>query len=159
MADKISGGRAWIGLLGWVGLSLATGLVASVARPGEWYRSLEKPPWNPPDAVFAPVWSALYVAMGVAAWLVWREARPESRRALVLFGLQLLFNALWMWLFFRWQLPGVALVEIVVLWALIAATIAAFYPVSRVAAVLLVPYLLWVSFATLLNLELWRLNP
>jgi len=139
-----------------------------------WYRTLERPSWSPPDWLFGPVWTLLYAMMAVAAFLVWRRAfgggggagaggeipdvRPAARVALVVFGVQLVLNALWSWLFFAMRSPLAGLVEIVVLWMAIAATIALFWPLSRVAAGLMVPYLAWVSFATALNGALWWLN-
>ncbi|MEO8938544.1 MAG: TspO/MBR family protein, partial [Burkholderiaceae bacterium] len=135
------------------------GAIASV-RAATFYGQLSQPFWAPPAWLFGPVWSVLYVLMGIAAWLVWRtgESRGTSN-ALKLFVAQLFVNALWTWLFFVWHLGVVALVEIAVLWLLIAATIVAFWRVRRVAAVLLVPYLTWVSLATALTFSLWRLNP
>jgi benzodiazapine receptor len=106
------------------------------------------------------VWTLLYALMGIAAWLVWRVGGFEANRgALTLFLLQLLVNALWSWLFFGWHLGGLALADVLLLWGLILATLLAFWRVSRVAAGLLLPYLLWVSFATALNFSVWRLNP
>lgn len=127
--------------------------------PGEWYASLRKPAWNPPGWIFGPVWTALYTMMAVAAWMVWRHGGfTAQRRPLALFLLQLALNAAWTPLFFGWHRPGLAFAEIVLLWLAIAATLVAFRPVSRAAAWLLAPYLAWVSFATVLNLTLWRLN-
>jgi benzodiazapine receptor len=121
-----------------------------------WYPQLRKPSWNPPDRVFAPVWTALYVLMAVALWLVWQKQGPRSAR--VLFGIQLLLNFLWSAIFFGLRRPGTAAVEIVLLWASIAATLTVFAFTSPLAALLLVPYLAWVSFAAVLNVEIWRLN-
>ena len=127
--------------------------------PGEWYASLTKPTWNPPSFVFAPVWTALYVLMGIAAWLVWREAGfSGARAALSLFLIQLVLNGLWSYLFFGMQKPMFAFFEIIVLWCMILATLAAFWRVRPMAGVLLVPYLCWVGFASVLNYQLWRLN-
>ena len=127
--------------------------------PGEWYASLAKPSWNPPSAVFAPVWSILYLSMGVAAWLVWRQAGFEGAKlALGLFAGQLVLNALWSWLFFGRQLPGIALIDILALWCSIVAFLLATRRSNSPAFWLFVPYLLWVSFATALNLQIWRLN-
>lgn len=151
---------AWIGLLGWLALALATGGVGAIASvdAASFYAQLAKPPWAPPAGVFGPVWSVLYVLMGVAAWLVWRS--PGLRRAaLTLFVLQLAANALWSWLFFGWHRGALAAVEVVVLLLLIAAMVAAFWRASRPAALLVVPYLLWVTFATALTWSIWRSNP
>jgi benzodiazapine receptor len=151
---------AWIGLLGWLALALATGGVGAIASvdAASFYAQLAKPPWAPPAGVFGPVWSVLYVLMGVAAWLVWRSPGPR-RAALTLFVLQLAANALWSWLFFGWHRGALAAVEVVVLLLLIAAMVAAFWRASRPAALLVVPYLLWVAFATALTWSIWRSNP
>jgi tryptophan-rich sensory protein len=148
-----------IGLVLWIALSLSAGLIGSRFMPGEWYAGLAKPSWNPPNVVFGPVWTVLYLAMGVAAWLVWKRAGFQGAPwALGLFGVQLALNALWSFLFFGLQAPFVAFVEIVVLWLAILATTVAFWRVSTAAGVLLLPYLAWVAFAAALNLTLWRLN-
>jgi tryptophan-rich sensory protein len=124
-----------------------------------WYAELQKPTWNPPDWVFGPVWTCLYLAMAVAAWLVWRErGLVGGRLPLMLFALQLTLNAAWSALFFGWRSPGLAFAEVVLLWLAILATILAFGRTSRWAAALLVPYLAWVSFAAALNWTLWRMN-
>jgi translocator protein len=151
------------GLVGWVLICLAAGAVGGFATsnaPG-FYAQLVRPDWAPPASVFGPVWTVLYLAMGVAAWLVWRRhgVAGRTRAALGLFIVQLGVNALWTWLFFAWHQGAGALVCIVVLWLLIVTTIAAFWPLNRVAAALLVPYLLWVSFASALTWTLWRANP
>ena len=149
-----------IGLLGWLLVAFAAGSVGAVASvdAASFYAQLSKPSWAPPAAVFGPVWSALYALMGVAAWLVWRS--PGSNKvALGLFGAQLAANALWSWLFFAWHRGALAALEVLVLLALIVATIVAFSRTSRLAALLLVPYLLWVSFASVLTWTVWRSNP
>jgi benzodiazapine receptor len=129
--------------------------------PGDWYASLAKPAWTPPTWVFGPAWTILYAMMAVAAWRLWRRlgARPhESRRALVLFAVQLALNLSWTPVFFGMQRPDLALVVILVLWLAIAATIVAAWKACKTAAALLVPYLAWVTFATALNAAIWRLN-
>lgn len=139
----------------------AAGIGAAVTTPQipTWYKELAKPSWNPPDWVFGPVWSVLYLLMGVAAWLVWRKfGIGKAAMALVVFAVQLGLNTLWSVLFFGLQDPGAAAVEIVALWIAIAATIVAFAKHSRVAASLLAPYLLWVSFAAVLNWTIWWMN-
>lgn len=149
-----------LGLLGWLLVTFATAAVGAVASvdAAEFYTQLSKPSWAPPAGVFGPVWSALYLLMGVAAWLVWRS--PGSKGlALGLFGAQLAANALWSWLFFGWHLGALAAVEVLVLLALIAATTVAFWRTRRLAALLLVPYLMWVSFASVLTWSVWRSNP
>jgi len=149
-----------LGLLGWllaVFAAAGVGAVASVDA-GSFYAQLSKPSWAPPGSVFAPVWAALYALMGIAAWLVWRSPGPK-RAALVLFAAQLAANALWSWLFFAWHRGALAAVEVLVLLALIVATTAAFWRASRLAALLMAPYLLWVSFASVLTWAVWRSNP
>lgn len=148
-----------VGLVLWVLAALAAGWIGSNFMPGEWYASLAKPSWNPPSSVFAPVWTALYVLMGVAAWLVWREVGfSGARLALLLFIIQLVLNALWSYLFFGLQRPMIAFIEILVLWCAILATLVSFWKVRPGAGALLIPYLCWVSFASALNYQLWRLN-
>jgi tryptophan-rich sensory protein len=156
---------AWqqgLGLAGWLAASFVTGAIGGLAsiNAAGFYGQLVQPAWAPPAWLFGPVWSVLFVMMAVAAWLVWRRhGFGGAARALQLFAAQLAANALWTWMFFAWRLGALALAEIAVLWLLIAATIAAFWPLHRTAALLLLPYLAWVSFAAALNLALWRLNP
>ena len=160
MHTSPSGMRRWLALAGWVFLCFTAASLGAVFMPGEWYAALKKPAWNPPGWVFGPVWSALYTMMAVAAWLVWRQGGfAVQRRPLGFFLAQLALNALWTPLFFGLHQTGIAFVEIVLLWLAIAGTLAAFHPVSSVAAWLLAPYVAWVSFATVLNFTLWRLNP
>jgi tryptophan-rich sensory protein len=124
-----------------------------------WYQTLTKPAWSPPDWVFGPVWTVLYLLMAVAGWLVWRRRGIVAARwALLLFAAQLALNALWSGIFFAWQSPGWAFAEILILWSAIAGTVAAFWPHSRWGSYLLAPYLAWSSFAAVLNLAIWRLN-
>ncbi len=128
--------------------------------PDAWYASLHKPSWNPPAWVFGPVWTLLYTMMAVSVWLVWRRGGFALQRAsLSLFLAQLALNAAWTPLFFGLHQPGLAFVDIALLWLGIVATITAFRRVHCGAAWLLVPYLLWVSFASVLNFTLWRMNP
>jgi tryptophan-rich sensory protein len=151
--------RGLLGLL--VALALCFGAAASGALfpPGEWYLGLERPALTPPSWVFGPAWTTLYVLMALAAWLVWRERGLSAARGpLALFVLQLALNATWSALFFGAHAMGWALAEIVVLWLCIGATALAFRRVRPLAGWLLVPYLLWVAFATWLNLGFWRLN-
>ncbi len=125
-----------------------------------WYPTLVKPSFNPPAWIFGPVWTVLYIMMGVAAYLVWRQGTDADgvRVALAVFVVQLALNGLWSILFFGMHSPGWALVEIVVLWWAIGATIWIFWRVAPAAGVLLLPYWAWVSFATILNASLWWLN-
>ena len=126
----------------------------------EWYPSLAKPPFNPPSWVFGPVWTLLYIMMGVAAYLVWQKGWENEivRVALALYLVQLILNGLWSILFFGMQSPSLAFAEIILLWLAIAATVVWFWRVSPAAGILLLPYEAWVSFAALLNGSLWILN-
>ncbi len=140
-------------------IAAALGGLAS-ANAGGFYLELARPAWAPPSWLFGPVWTILYILMGTAAWLVWRKVGWRSTNpALKLFMVQLALNALWTWLFFVWRLGALALGEILILWILILRTILEFRKVSPAAAWLLVPYLLWVGFATALTYALWRGNP
>ncbi|MDX2016575.1 MAG: TspO/MBR family protein [Planctomycetota bacterium] len=137
------------------------GNLLSGSEPGPWYASIDKPSWTPPGGVIGAVWTVLYTLMGVSLWLLLRAAREPARHtrpALVAFGVQWFFNAIWSGLFFGLRSPGLALIWIVLLLASILVTIAAARPVSRAAAWLLVPYAAWVAFATVLNATLWWLN-
>ncbi len=150
---------SWPGLAVWLVLCFAAPALGSAAGPGEWYAQLQKPAWNPPGWVFGPVWTLLYAMMAVAAWGVWRRGGWRAQRLpLSLFLTQLALNALWTPLFFGLRSPGLALVDIVLLWLALAATLAAFARVHRASAVLLAPYLAWVSFAAFLNFTIWQLN-
>jgi len=151
--------KSLIGLIFWLGVSLAAGWVGSRFQPGEWYAALAKPSWNPPNFVFAPVWSTLYVLMGLAAWLVWRRAGfLKARVALGVFLFQLFLNTLWSYLFFGLHRPDFAFIDIVALWLTILLNTFVFRRISTPAALLMLPYLIWVSFASVLNLQIWRLN-
>lgn len=128
--------------------------------PGPWYEGLNKPSWNPPNWIFGPVWTVLYLLMAVSGWLIWRQRESHAvGAALAVFVLQLLLNAAWSWIFFGLHRPGLALVEIVALGLTILATVLLFWRIQPLAGALLLPYLAWVSFATVLNGAIWRLNP
>ena len=151
-----------IGFIGWMLATLVAGAVGALSTRNarDFYAGLVKPAWAPPGWLFGPVWTLLYVLMGVAAWLVWRkEGWSGARTALSLFLIQLFFNALWSWIFFSWHRGGFAFAEILVLLALIVATMLAFARVQPTSTLLLVPYLLWVAFATALTYSIWRANP
>jgi translocator protein len=154
--------KSILALLGFLAAVFVVGAIGNVftsAGMPDWYMSLEKPAFNPPSWVFGPVWTALYIAMAVAAWLVWRDAGFDgARAALTLFFVQLALNLAWSGIFFALREPGWAFVEIVALWAAILATMILFFRHSTWAGALLVPYLAWVSFAAVLNFEIWRLN-
>jgi len=147
------------GLVGWLALCYGAAVLGGLATPGEWYESLSRPSWTPPNAVFGPVWTVLYGMMALAAWLVWKEKGfTGARVALTLFAVQLALNVGWSWIFFGLRSPGAAFAEIVLLWGAIALTMVAFWRIHRAAAILLAPYLAWVGFAAVLNFEIWRLN-
>lgn len=145
-----------------LGLFLAAAFAAAAVgaqfTPGEWYAQLAKPNWNPPAWVFAPVWTILYISIGVSGWLVWRRTGLVLNAAFAAYAVQLVLNGVWSWLFFGLQRIDLAAVEIVLLDLSILTTLLLFWRVSRLAGALLIPYLAWVSFATLLNMTLWQLN-
>jgi len=135
------------------------GAIATGSSVRDWYPQLRKPSWNPPSWVFGPVWTALYLTMAIAAWLVWRKLGFDRGVVpLGLFAFQLALNALWSPLFFGLRSPAAGLVDIVPLWAAILATLVSFWRVSPPAGALLVPYWTWVSFAAALNVTIWRMN-
>lgn len=137
----------------------AAGGAATYPRIEGWYVELAKPSWTPPGWIFGPVWTALYIAMAVAAWLVWRQKGfADARWPLTLFAMQLGFNVAWSWLFFGLRNPGLGLIDIFLLWFAIGATMAAFWRRSAAAGLLLAPYLAWVTFAAGLNYAIWRMN-
>lgn len=156
-----------ISLVGWLIVTFIAATIGAIASvdAGDFYSQLEKPSWAPPGWLFGPVWTVLYLLMGVAAWLVWRESdnlNASLRRihaALTVFVMQLILNALWSWLFFAWHLGGWAFVDIVVLWIFIGFTLVGFLRVNKLAALLMAPYLLWVLFAAILNYAVWQMNP
>jgi translocator protein len=169
-ASAPSGPRSIVALVVSVALPFAVGglggLLTARAIP-DWYDTLAKPVWTPPSWVFGPAWSTLYLLMGIAAWRVWRRqaaAAPDSalrsagRSALVAYAIQLGLNGVWTPVFFGLRLPGLALAVILALLVAILETLRRFGRVDRPAAVLLLPYLAWVAFATALNGEIWRLN-
>lgn len=151
-----------IGFVAWLAVSFTAAAVGSAAsiQAGPFYTQLIRPEWAPPPGLFGPVWTILYTLIGIAAWLVWRVGGfRAARTALTLFLVQLAVNALWSWLFFGWQRGGLAFADIILLWALIVATLVSFWRIRPLASALLIPYLLWVSFASALNYSVWRLNP
>jgi benzodiazapine receptor len=158
----VTGRRSLAGLLVWIGLCFAAAGIGSVATDANiegWYATLRKPAWTPPNWVFAPAWTTLYLTMALAAWLVWRkEGFAAARWPLGLFLAQLILNAAWSWLFFAWKRPGLAWGELLLLWVAIGLTAVCFGRRSLWAGLLLVPYLAWVTFAAILNLTIWRLN-
>ena len=148
-----------LGLAVWLLITFAAGWIGSQYMPGAWYESLVKPSWNPPNAIFAPVWSVLYILIGIAAWLVWRRSGfSVAAAALSIFIVQLFLNTLWLYLFFGLHRPDMAFFDIVALWVSILIVMVLFWREDRYAGALLLPYLAWVSFALYLNFTLWQLN-
>ncbi len=151
-----------VGLVAWLIVSFTAAVIGGAAsiQAGPFYSQLVRPEWAPPSSIFGPVWTVLYALMGIAAWLVWRAGDFRATKLpLTLFLVQLALNALWSWLFFGWHHGALAFAGILLLWALIVATLIAFWSIRRLAGALLVPYLLWVSFASALNYAVWQLNP
>ncbi len=153
---------SWLALIGWVVLMVGLGATSGVLfGPDAWYTTLLKPTWNPPSWLFGPVWTALYVSMAVALWLVRHEPdvdEPTRRRAQALFAVQFLLNLAWTPLFFALHTPGFAFLDICLLWVVLLSTMLAFGRVHALAGYLLLPYLLWVSFALVLNGTIWLMN-
>ena len=138
----------------WTGAQVSPGIASS-----EWYDQLNKPDWNPPGWLFGPVWTTLYTLMAIAAWRIWRKLGFKGgRKELSWFGTQLLLNGIWSQLFFNAQNPGLAFVEILFLLSAIVATTIYFYKEDRLAGYMMVPYILWVAFATVLNGTIWMIN-
>jgi translocator protein len=155
----------WVTLIAFIALALGAGAVYFMFSPARspdtatWFAALAKPPWNPPSRWFAPVWTALYVSMGLAVWLVSRERYHAKRSAaLAAYFVQLSLNAAWAPLFFGWRNLGAGLFDMVALWLAISWTVREFLAVRPASAWLLFPYLAWVTFAMALNFSIWRLN-
>ena len=124
-----------------------------------WYAFIIKPSFSPPNWLFAPAWSLLYILMAVAAFLVWNKRNnPKTKSALMFYGIQLILNALWSIIFFGMHNPGLAFLEIIFLWSFILITLIKFYKINKTAGLLFIPYILWVSFASILNLFVWMIN-
>ena len=148
-----------VSLAVFLGLCFATASSGAFFRPGAWYESLRKPSWRPPNRLFPPVWTVLYILIAVSGWLVWRERGGQDvTSAMTVYGVQLVLNFLWSAFFFGMRRMDWALVDIALLWLSILVLVALFWPVSPLAALLLLPYLAWVSFAAYLNLTMLRLN-
>jgi len=149
----------WLVLAGFIAICLAVGALGGFATASsvtEWYPTLNKPSWNPPNWIFGPVWTTLYIMMAIAAWLVWR--RGASGTAMILFFAQLALNLAWSFLFFGARSPWLGLVGIAMLLVALVATVVVFFQRDKLAGVLMLPYLAWVSFASFLNFTIWRLN-
>ena len=148
-----------VGAVGWLALTFGAAALGARFLPDEWYRSLKKPTWNPPNSIFGPVWTALYLLMAAAAWLVWRKhGFGGASVALILFVVQLALNAGWTWLFFGRHQIRSAFTDILILWVVILTTLILFWRLEPLAGIFLTPYLAWVSFAAVLNGTIWRLN-
>jgi len=154
--------RRYIGLIIFIAVCLGAGGLGAIATTPEiegWYKTIAKPSWTPPDYVFGPVWTTLYIMMAIAAWLIWKPAGFKAVAVpLVLFAIQLVLNVIWSLIFFGYHQPGWAFFEIILLWIAILATMIWFFKRSVVAGSLLAPYLVWVSFAAALNFAIWQLN-
>lgn len=154
--------KKMVGLVAWLAVcfvAAALGGLAS-ASAGDFYLRLQRPVWAPPAWLFGPAWTVLYVLMGIAAWLVWKtQGLRAAKGPLALFLIQLACNALWTWIFFVWRSGSVAFAEILILWALILWTSAAFWRIRPLAGALLIPYLAWVTFAAALSYSVWQRNP
>jgi benzodiazapine receptor len=157
MSASPSTPRIILALVGFILVTFCAPLASVGAMPGDWYAALNKPAWNPPAWIFGPAWTLLYTLMAVAAWLVWKQI--GWKKPLLLYFIQLALNAAWTPIFFGAHQLGWALLEIVVLWIAILLTMRSFFRVRSAAGWLFVPYLVWVTFATVLNFTLWRLNP
>ncbi len=152
---------SFLALAGFLVLAWSAAIPGGRYRPGPWYyEALDRPPWTPPSWLFAPAWSTLFTAMGVAAWLVWLEGgwSGAAGTALSLFVVHLPVNAAWSWLFFGKKRPDWAGIELVALWLFILVLVVLFWQLRPLAGVLLVPYLAWVTFAGVLNASIWRRN-
>ncbi len=162
MRDRPKRSRDLLGLFAFIILCLAVsgvGGAVTATSVDTWYQALEKPSFNPPDWVFAPVWTALYILMGIAAWRVWRlRSSGSTLTAFAVFGVQLCLNLAWSFLFFGLQRVDLALIEIVILLVAIITNTIVFWRIERLAGLLFVPYAAWVTYATILNTSLWLLN-
>jgi len=154
--------ESWLSLIPFVVvcfLAAAIGALATNSSVKTWYPQLRLPEWTPPNWLFGPVWTALYLMMALSAWLAWRSSNSGVPRfALILFGIQLVLNALWSVIFFGLRKIGPAFAEVLLLWMMLIATAVAFLPLSLLAAWLLIPYIAWVGFASYLNYRIWQMN-
>ena len=147
-------------LIVFIAACTAAALTGVLFKPGQWYENLAKPRWRPPNWLFGPAWTVLYAMIAISGWLVWKASSwPAVAPAMAIYAVQLLLNAGWTPLFFGLKRPDLAFYELVLLWTSILGTIIAFLPISGFAALLLVPYLAWVTFAGALNRSIVRLNP
>jgi tryptophan-rich sensory protein len=150
---------SWWALAGFIVVCFLSTVATARFRPDDWYERLVQPSWRPPNWLFAPVWTFLYLTIAVSGWLVWRERGfADAIWPFAIYAIQLVLNGIWTPIFFGMKRPDLAFVDIVLVWLSIVATIVVFYPISGVAGLLLLPYLAWVTFATALNFAIWRLN-
>lgn len=162
MMTGMSKSKQTLGLALWLVLTFAAATIGSIAsvESGAFYGQLLRPVWAPPAWLFGPAWTFLYILMGISAWLVWRiNGLRAAQTSLSLFIVQLAANAVWTWIFFVWKLGALAFAEILILWVLILWNVLAFRRVRPMAAVLMLPYLAWVTYASALTFAVWRLNP
>ncbi len=153
--------RSFVRLIFFIAGCLAIGFLGGLATSSslqDWYLGIRKPPLNPPNWIFAPVWSVLYIMMAIAGWRLWALRSTQKNRLRILFALQLIFNALWSFLFFGLRNPFFGLVDILLLWAILFLLTCASWRADKISGLILLPYLLWTSFATYLNAALWWLN-
>lgn len=148
----------WLSLIIWIVICLIAGYVGSLFNPGDWYSGMQKSSLTPPNFVFPIVWNILFILMGIAAWRVWGKREKGAGFAIALFLVHLIFNMFWSYLFFGIQRPDLALVEIVLLWGIILLVIVAFFKVDKLAGIIMLPYIAWVSFAIYLNYAFVNLN-
>jgi translocator protein len=149
----------WIALVAFAALNVAAAASGALFKPGAWYASLNRPGWTPPNWAFPLIWLVMFSLNAAAGWLVWRGHDVEAAGPLALYVGSLFLNAAWSWLFFGRRRMDLALIDVVLLWGSIAGLILLFAPLSRMAALMLVPYLAWVGTAALLNVQMIRLNP
>lgn len=151
--------KRYLGLLGWIAACFTAAAIGAYFEPGQWYESLNKPAWTPPNWVFPIVWPILYLMMAVSAWIIWKDfGFRQAREGLRWFSIQLVLNAAWSWLFFGEHLIGTALGEILLLWVAILFTIMLFWEQNQTAGWLLFPYLIWISYASVLNYTIFQMN-
>lgn len=148
---------SYLPLIVMIAMVLAMAATGAIFKPGSWYETLAKPSWTPPDWAFPVVWSILYVMIVIAGWLVWKQAGWSA--ALVVWGVQLIFNGAWSWLFFGMKRMDLAFIDVILLWLGIAAFMVLAWPISPLASLLFLPYLVWVTIAAALNRTVWRMNP
>lgn len=151
--------KKYFGLLGWIAICFTAAAIGAFFEPGAWYEALNKPAWTPPNWVFPIVWPILYLMMAVSAWIIWKDLGiKQASEELRWFGIQLALNATWSWLFFGEHLIGTALGEILLLWVAILFTLMLFWKKSKTAGWLLLPYLMWVTYASALNYTIFQIN-